>query len=1594
MEEADASSVHGPVARAKQGVEALRLLSSGEELTAGGRGLLLAWPGWGAFAPAFGGNPEGSWLTIARDLEDLLTPEEMTSAKDQTDTSFFTPRPVTDAVFALLGASGFRGGKVLEPGCGSGRFMSAAPAGFEIDWTGVEIDQTSARIASVLNPSARIINAPLQRIAFVSGEFDAAVGNVPFSSSGVFTPEYKNYLSLHEYFIRRSLDAVRPGGYVILVTSRFTMDGRSMGAMLAEEQASLIAAVRLPSGAFADEGTETVTDIVAFRKDVVDEDLDTWDDEWQNRSTGGYYGTSNRLTITEPLKPGTHAAATEVNAYWGQFPSHVAGTMKVSSYAQNPLVVVSDSAEVDIVRAVAAATTRIISQTERVESDLSAELAGIPLVDADGRKEGSFHIVDDTIVEVTAGRLIPVRNNAELRALIGLRDAAAKLIALEADNQLSDAAIAPAREHAHQLYTAYLTKFGALNRGTLAEGKPDPESGDPTYTWRRPSLGGFRRDPDYVLVMALEDFDQDDGEAQPAPILLRRVNHAPVPVTHADTAAEALSISVGEGRGVDLERISSLLDLDDQQKTLQALGDLVFIDQGVPVSARDYLSGNVRVKLATARKQAETDSAYKRNVTALEQVLPKDLGPLEIRAKLGSPWIEPKDVDDFAREVLGTYARAEYTAAVGLWEVSDNGGGYTTAMTEFGTTRMPAGKLLGHALNGTAAVVYDERYEFGRTVRTRNVAETIAAEEKLAALDDRFSTWIWEDGDRSKRLCAEYNRRFNSYVARTPDGSHLSFPGLAEAVNPWAHQKNAVDLIVSSPRALIGHPVGAGKTLSMILSAMTLRRFGLARKPLITVPNHLLDQIIREAQQAFPTGRFLIASKDDLTKERRRLFAARCATGDWDAVVMTHQAFTSLPVAPETEQRWIQERKAELRQAMLTGTTEPRSRGAKAIARGVRALEARIEKLRHGVQDEDQVLFDHLGIDYIMVDEAHLFRRLSTGSATRDSGFSSGSSKRALDLQLKIETLADKHPGKPILAMFTGTPWSNSLAETWVWQTYTQPEALEAAGVRVFEPWVSTFVTYETAVEVAPDGSGFRMKRRPVGVKNLPELKSMLRQVADIVSPESIGLERPEFTIHQVVSEPTPEQKEFVRELADRADQIHRGIHGKLESRDGRQIDDSMLLICGDGRKVALDPHLVGIAEQSSKLDDAAAGIAKIYHETKNDPYGRSGKLGALQLVLMDLGTPKPGDSNSYGRLRSILVRHGVPAERIRFIHEAKTDKARPALFAQCREGEVSVLIGSTPKVGIGTNIQTRLKALWHIDVPWMPAEVIQREGRALRPGNLNKHIDIYRCVTEGTFDAFTWAAVERKERSFYRLYDDDPNIREIDDISEVALGYGEMKALAAGNPLLLEQAKYAHEVQRLRLIRSVFLQDVNRERRYAQDQDRRAESLLRLAADIESALESLSEFSQRDSQTIESAASDILNGALRSFNLPYRGLGLRFKRQPIGRTTETVAHVSHRYREITEIIIPKSVIRDGADHTANFLHRELATLTDTWMPAQVIGDRARAEECRDGSQKAQAHADSLIFDHQSELDNAIAALARIDSLIESEATEQMPVAA
>jgi len=1590
------SGGRGPLTLARGNLHVLEVLArveAGQPLNAGQRAALEQWAGWGPMAKAFDPYERTrAWQQLGARLRELLTPEEGAAAQQATATSFYTSPTVTTAIWRALVGLGFSGGPVLEPGCGSGLFIAAAPAGVPVAWTGVERDPVSARIAGLLHPHARIITAPLERVSLPPASFAAAVGNVPFANVTPYDPCAPKKLSLHNYFVWRAVQAVHPGGLVAVVTSRFTLDVEEPRARaLLAEDADLVGAVRLPSGAFRQYGTDVVTDILVLRR---------------RASTAA--DTTAPWWLAADWQP---ALRTTVNRYFLAHPEQVLGRLAPAGGAAHGQIleaIFDGDRDTDLDAALTAAVEQVVAtgvhqrQTYTPRRDPTVLCDDeVILTDRAGRKDGSFHLVNGIAHQVSKGRLVRVpRAGAELHALIRLRDAAVALLDAEADPDTPDRVLAPLRATLNRRYDAYAATHGPLNRCTLVQGPPDEDTGLPTWSRRRPPMGGFRDDPDYVTVLALELYDDDTATASKAPIFHQRVNRRPQRPERARDAADAVALCLDEHGRLDIDTLARLLDLSPQEVPA-ALGDLAFHDPAEQrwVPADEYLSGDVRHKLEVARAAANQDPGrYGRQVAALVAVQPADLGPEDIKAKLGAPWVEAGDIQAFLTETVGGQVgvrhkplTATWVVTVDRWEASSG-----AATAEWGTARYNAYALVQLACNGGAPVVYDEvERADGTTTRVRNVAETMLAEAKLERLNERFATWLWEDPERTDRLVAVYNRRYNATVLRRFDGSHLTFPGMAGWFTPYDAQRDIAYRVAATPAALCGFAVGGGKTAAMFMSAVTLRRLGLAAKPLIVCPNHLLEQTAQEGKRLFPGATILMVSSEDVGKERRKRFAARCAVGDWDAVVITQSAFTALAVHPETEAAWLATQIELYRRAAMAlaeGQERP-SRTVKQVAKQADRLEARQRELLDRRTD-DGVTFEQLGVDYLLVDEAHYFKRL--GFPTRMEGFNVEASKRATDLALKLWWLRGRNPGGRCGALFSGTPVSNSLAELYVLLTYLMPGRLAELGIDSFDGFAGMFIEFRTEIEVAPDGGSFRLHRRPARFTNLPELRMLLGEVADIRTRQTLGLATPDADVDTVVVRAAPELRAFVATLVDRADEIRAG------GVDRRT--DNMLAVCNDGRKAALDLALVGIhTGDPGKVGAVVERVAAIWRQTADDRYpGKDGDPspvpGALQVVFCDLGTPsRKRGTQVYGKIRRGLLAAGIPAYRIRWVHQAKTDAAKAALFADCRAGRVAVLLGSTDKLGVGTNIQDRCVALHHVDAPWRPADVEQREGRGLRPGNHNRRVGVIRYVTEGSFDSYMWQALERKARFIAQILTGRLTARVVEDIEGAALSYAEVKALATGQPLLLEAASVAAEIARLRNLATGHtraqrrLQDERnrllREADAAEEQALAVDAVAGHAANQEPVFSSWGGQSFADraaiARTLAGAAADALKRGSPQHPGQWAGLRLRIEPTQVWRDAALEVTATAGHRHSASFAMPKSWLQQGQQW------RIVAALEQL-----VHAAPARAEELRAVAAAKRARAadsEPLLgrpFEHTDMLTAALNRQQQIDAALRAKAEQ------
>ncbi|HUP69662.1 MAG TPA: DEAD/DEAH box helicase family protein [Acidimicrobiales bacterium] len=1270
--------------------------------------VLARWSGWGSLPQLFDEANDTYAAQRARVRQLLGDEAAWAAARRTTLNAHYTSAEIVQAMWRTVGELGFTGGRVLEPGCGSGNFLGFAPEHCEL--TGVEADPTTAAIAQHLyGARAAVHHSRFENFVVSAGHFDLVIGNVPFAKVTPHDPRHnRSRHVLHNYFIVKSLHLTRPGGLVAVLTSRYTLDARNPAARREiEALADLVGAVRFPAGAFSESsGTEVVCDLVVLRR----------------RSEGSQrQGSSWTTTVAAPVDD--EGEALSINAHLAAHPQFVLGTLAVhrGMYRERELTVESAG---PLAPALDAALSCLVAEARAVglvfhPGELSAPAQPAPTrAGSDGSalrfaQESSFVVTDDGLARIKDGQLRRHQPRfasevPELRRLVRLRDAARAVLVAQTDGA-SDAELSGYQHELADAYAAYQRVHGPLNRyRTARTGRSDPETGEEILRRIRPRMGGFRDDPDWPLVAALEVFDDATQEARRAAIFTQRIISPPVTRLGVDNAAEAVAVCLDESGALSLSRIAELLGTDAEGARAELVGlawDNPATGELVPASR--YLSGNVRRRLEEARVAAANDPRWEANVVALAAVLPRQLEPGEITAGLGAPWIPPGDVEAFCAEVLGAQVEIERVASIGRWNLALRAGrrASVSLSSEWGTARADAVTLLDASLNQRLHTVWDEGDE-GR--RVRNDAETIAARDKQDALASRFSAWVWEEPRRAGRLAERYNELFCSVVVPAHDGSHLSLPGLAETFTPHAHQRDAVARILTDGRALLAHCVGAGKTATMVMAAMELRRLGLVAKPAVVVPNHMLDQFTREWLQLYPTAKVLIADRDRLSKERRKEFVARCATGDWDAVIFTQAGFGRLPLGRELRSAYLGEELARCREA-LGESRSGKGLSVKRLERRAAQLEETYQRLLAAETKDDGVRFEETGIDYVFCDEAHMFKNRRVDSAI--DGIGHPGSQRAQDLDAKLWVLRRAN-GARVVTFATATPVANSIAELWTMQSYLQPDTLAEVELAPFDSWAATFGRTVTALELAPDGGSYRMQTRFARFQNIPELLTLYRQVADVRTAADLDLPVPVLVGGgpETVIVPASERlTEYVADLAARAERVR--------SRAVLPTEDNMLKISGDGRRAALDLRLVGERPDpdGGKLASAADRIVATYRSSADRCYLDEGgephqRPGALQLVFCDASTPSGKGWNAYDELRSLLVDRGVPADAVRFIHEAATDEAKAKLFAACRDGRVGVLVGSTDKMGIGTNVQARAIALHHLDCPWRPADIEQRD--------------------------------------------------------------------------------------------------------------------------------------------------------------------------------------------------------------------------------------------------------------------------------------------
>ncbi|MFK4298577.1 N12 class adenine-specific DNA methylase [Arthrobacter sp. GAS37] len=1390
----------GQKARFAANLEAIRVVKALDNeqrpATVGEQAVLARWSSWGAVPQLF---DKDDWAAEREQLREVLDEREYAAASRTTTNAYYTDAALVQEIWSAVGKLGFTQGDVLEPGSGAGTFIGFAPAGARM--TGVELDPLTASISRGLYPHANIRTESFADTPVQKNSFDLAIGNVPFSKNSLYdkTHNRDSKHSMHNHFILKSLDSVKPGGYVAVLTSSFTMDAanpasrREMSAM-----ADLVGAVRLPTGAHRKAaGTEALTDLLLLRK----------------RERGREPANTEWERVGPVIIDGQDV---KINTYFAMNPHNVLGEITVGNGMYGEQTVNVKTPDLGAVPGLLADRLQGI-----VTDALAADQAHKPSATAAGRTPaalapGANAAWDGTITALPDGSFTIIRAGApepfevpkahavELRALLGLRDGARTLLDMEAADTEDTPELDASRTRLAGLYERYVDKYGPVNRYTTSE-RIDQETGETIVSHRLPAAVRILRkdDPFGGLPGALERFSDETHSAAPAGLLRHRQVTPRKPAMGADTIDEALAITLDTYGAPDLEPIADLLGIT-KVEARQQLGTLVFDDPvtGKLVTAPEYLSGDVRVKLEAARTAAANDPGWAVNVAALEEVQPPKVGMDDVEARLGAVWITPADHQAFVQHVLNDPMASVTSAGSGIWRVKANRG-TVRATNEWGTARRPAPDLLQSILEQKSIQVSDTDAD-GKAVA--NLEETEAANEKAEALQERFSEWVWEDPERASRLIEEYNRRFNSIALRdyTKEGARLTFPGLAKSFPPHPHQRTAVARIISEPAVGLFHEVGAGKTAEMVIGAMELKRLGMATKPMIVVPNHMLEQFTREWLELYPQAKLLSAGSDDIKTRGgnaadRRQFVARAAANDWDGIIITQQAFKSIGVRAETVQDYQDTLIADVRQTIINAQDAGEDRTTvKKLETKLQAEEERMKRLMDTAPDPG-LTFEDTGVDYLFVDEAHDYKNLRT--VTNIKGAEITGSMRATDMHLKLEYLRATH-GERVATMATGTPIANSVTEAHVMQRYLRPDLLQAAGVENFDVWGATFGETVTAIEMDAGGR-LKNKSRFARFKNVPEMLRTFHVFADVKLAEDMdylktpdlvkradGERQPELVL---VPQP-PELAQYMKGLADRLDSL---------SGWAQKGADNALNVYNDGRKAALDLRLVGIEQESStKIDHVVAKTLQVWEANRDNQYETvfesgeiSTKRGALQIIFSDMSTPTKAtgpDGNpvwtAYQQIKDQLVAGGMQPEQIRFIQDAPKAEQKAQLFAASRSGDVAVIIGSTSMMGTGANVQLRAKAIHHVTCPWRPADLTQRDGRIIRQGNAHDEVHNYRYATIGSYDSAAWDGIQRKATMIQQVLRGRLDVREIEDVGDLALNAAQIKAATSGNPLVMEK--------------------------------------------------------------------------------------------------------------------------------------------------------------------------------------------------------------
>ena len=1381
----DDLGVGGPKQKFARNIEAIRTLFKLEQehrgATAEEQQVLSQYVGWGGLADAFDPNKDG-WAKEYTELKGLLSEDEYAAARSSTLNAHYTSPTVIRGIYDAVERMGFRSGNILEPSMGVGNFFGMLPDSMaDSRLYGVELDSITGRIAKMLYPQADITVAGFEttdRRDF----YDLAVGNVPFGQYRVNDKAYNKLgFSIHNYFFAKAIDQVRPGGVVAFVTSRYTMDSKDSTARKhMAERADLLGAIRLPNNAFkANAGTEVVSDIIFLQK-------------------------RDRPADIEPawVQLGKTEDGFAISQYFVDHPEMVLGELTTEStqYGREELTVSPIEG--------ANLSDQLAEAVQHIEGNYTAvEIAAPDVADAEAQrktlpadptvKNFSYTVVDGEIYyrENSIMTQIELSDNAKGRVagMVELRQIVNELIQQQL-NDFPDEDIKASQAKLNAAYDAFTAKYGLINDKKNAR--------------------LFDDDSSYYLLCSLENLDENKNLKSKADMFTKRTIRPERVVTSVDTPSEALAVSIGEHGKVDLPYMAELLGTPGEYGRITTeLSGVIFKDPSADPTdpeagwqtADEYLSGNVRDKLRMAQLAAESHPEFKVNVDALTKAQPKDLEASEIDVRLGATWLDPSIVQQFMMETFQPPYRIRYNNAITVryspytseWRISNKsatGFGDIMATETYGTRRANAYKILEDTLNLRDSRVYDTIEENGKEKRVLNQNETTLAQQKQQAIKDAFAGWVWKDPQRRALLVKKYNELFNSTRPREYDGSHIHFVGMNPELNLREHQRNAVAHVLYGYNTLLAHEVGAGKSFEMAASAMELKRLGLCQKSLFVVPNHLTEQWASEFLRLYPNAKLLVTSKKDFEPGNRKKFCARIATGDYDAVIIGHSQFEKIPLSAERQERLIQEQMDEIEEAIEEAKAQVGEHfTVKQLEKLRKSLKQKLEKLQGADRKDDVVTFEQLGVDRLFVDESQAFKNLYLYTKMRNvAGLSTSEAQKSSDMFGKCRYLDEITGGRGVI-FATGTPLSNSMTEMYTLMRYLQYNTLQQKGLTHFDAWASTFGETTTAIELAPEGTGYRARTRFAKFFNLPELMAMFKEAADIKTSDQLHLPVPDAKFETVVVKPSEIQQDMVQALSERAAEVHSG-----------SVDpsvDNMLKITSDGRKIGLDQRLMNSAlpdDPNSKLNACVNNVLRIWNDTKEQ------KL--TQLIFCDMSTPKgDGSFNVYDDIRSKLLNAGVPEQEIEFIHNADTENKKAELFSKVRSGQVRVLLGSTAKMGAGTNVQTRLVAVHHLDVGWRPSDMTQRNGRIIRQGNQNKQVYVYNYVTESTFDAYLYQTLENKQKFISQIMTSKSPMRSCDDIDEQALSYAEIKALCAGDPRIREKMDLDVQVAKLKVLRGDF---------------------------------------------------------------------------------------------------------------------------------------------------------------------------------------------